>query len=341
MLFSAFKANLRKKQFSTVYLISSPDIFLREAAQNILCKALEEDWGIDSLNRRVDLDQTPLDDILNSASTSSLFGSKQIILIKGIIKLREGRGNQLKTYLENPNPDSILIFLTEALSQKDKQKTIYKILVKSQCQVVDLEPLNEQQMKGWVIRQLEKRGISIETQALESLIELQGTDLGRLNMEIEKLIAFCNLKKKINLEMVQSVAGFSRDHTVFDLMDALLNRNHKNALRLSHELTANPRDMLLIVAFLSKRLRTLLEIKELSKTMGLGEMALKIGRSSYFLKKLLVPAKQLSRKTLVTALETLAKIDDGIKQSSLNTNILMDLLVRDLTKTPDAKRIAG
>lgn len=341
MLFSAFKANIRKKQFSTVYLISSPDIFLREAAQNMLCKALEEDWGVSSLNLRVDLDQTPLDDILNSASTSSLFGSKQIILIKGIIKLREGRGNQLKNYLENPNPDSILIFLTEALSQKDKQKTIYKILVKSQCQVVDLEPLNEQQMKGWVIRQLEKRGISIETEALESLIELQGTDLGRLNMEIEKLIAFCNLKKKINLEMVQSVAGFSRDHTVFDLMDALLNRNHKNALRLSHELTANPRDMLLIVAFLSKRLRTLLEIKELSKTMGLGEMALKIGGSSYFLKKLLVPAKQLSRKTLVTALETLAKIDDGIKQSSLNTNILMDLLVRDLTKTPDAKRTAG
>ena len=101
MQFSAFKANLQKKQFSAVYLISSPDIFLREAAQNILCKALEEDWGIDSLNRRVDLDQTPLDDILNSASTSSLFGSKQIIFIKGVIKLREGRGNQLKHYSPN------------------------------------------------------------------------------------------------------------------------------------------------------------------------------------------------------------------------------------------------
>lgn len=341
MLFSAFKANLRKKQFSSAYLIFSPDIFLREAAQNILCKALEENWDVNPLNLRVDLDQTTLDNVINSASTSSLFGSKQIILVKGIIKLKEGQGKHLKYYLENPNPNTVLIFLAEDLSQRDKQKKIYKMLKESQAQIIDLEPLDEGQMKAWTIRQLEKRGFSIATQALESLLELQGTDLGRLHMEIEKLVGFCNLRKKINLEMVQAVAGFSRNHTVFDLMDALLSKNQKNALRLSHELGANPKGMLLIVALLSKRLRILLVIKELSETMGLGEMAREIGASPYFLKRLLVPAKQFSRQTLVRTLDTLGKIDDGIKQSSLDNKILMDLLVRDLTRTSDPKATIG
>ena len=341
MLFSAFKANLRKKKFSAAYLIFSPDIFLREAAQKILCKALEENWGVNSLILTLDLDQTILDNLLNSASTSSLFKSKQIILVKGIMKLKEGRGKHLKHYLEDPNPNTVLIFLTEELSQRDKQKKIYKMLKESQTQIIGIEPLDEGQMRAWTLRQLEKRGFSIETQALESLLELQGTDLGRLHMEIEKLVAFCNLRKKINLEMVQAVAGFSRDHTVFDLMDALLDKNQKNALRLSHELGVNPKDMLLIVVLLSRRLRILLEIKELSEKMGLGDMAREIGVSPYFLKRLLVPAKQFSRKTLVRTLDTLAKIDDAIKQSSLNSKILMELLVRDFVRTPDPKRTIG
>ncbi len=330
MRFSQFQSHLRRGNFSPAYFLFGPDAYLRDAARNTLMEALGKSWEKEPLTSSIDLDQTPLDELLGLALNLSLFAPKQVLQIKGVMKLREPQARKLAEYLKNPSPHTTLIFLAGELGRDDRKKKIFRVL-EAGAQIVDLVFLNEPQTRSWISKALRKRGFSIEEEAVESLVELQGTDLGRLHLEIEKLALFAGQERTVTLEMVQDLAGYSREHTVFDFLDAVLARDRLRALRLSHELTAQPAEMLSMVVLLARRLRTLLQIQELSPKMGLGEMARRIGGSPYFLKRLLLPAKRFRRQTLVKAIDRLAHIDDGIKGSSPDNRISMDLLVADLT----------
>ena len=93
-----------------------------------------------------------------------------------------------------------------------------------------------------------------------------------------------------------------------------------------------------MVALLGRRLRSLLQIQEISPTMKLGDMARQIGANPYFLKRLLDPAKRFRRQALVTAIDRLASIDDGIKRSSPDSRICLERLVADLCARPGNAR---
>lgn len=332
MFFSEFQFHLRRRKFGLAYFLFGSDVYLQKSAKDILIGALQETWGIDPAYSTVDLDQVPIDNLLNKASSSSLFAPKQIIKVKGVMKLREGEGRKLAAYFEKPNPDTVLVFLGGYLDRNDRKKKVFRVL-EAGAEIVDLVPLSENQTKIWFRKQLSNKEISIEEEALEALIELQGTDLGRLHSEIEKLILFAGGHKKVSLQMVNDLTGNFREHTIFDFLNAVLVQDQIKALRLSHELTRQPAELLSMVTLLARRIRTLIQIQELSTSMGLSEMARQIGASPYFLKRLLQPAKRFRRQTLINAIDRLGEIDDCIKNSSLDSQILMEMLVWDLTRT--------
>lgn len=293
-------------------------------------EALTKDYGGELPSSSVDLERSRLEDLLASALTFSLFSPRQIIRVRGVMKLRDVQVKALAAYLARPNPSTILIFLAEELSRDDRRKKIFKTL-QAGTRMVDLAVLSEAQTRSWIAKALGKRGLTIQNEAVECLVELQGTDLGRLHLEVEKLALLAGKEKTITLEMVQELAGYCRDHTVFDFLDAVLARDQRQALRLCYELSAQPGEMLSMVFLLGRRLRSLLQIQELSPTMGLGEMARQIGANPYFLKRLLDPAKRFRRQALITAIDRLASIDDGIKRSSSDSRLCLERLVADLS----------
>lgn len=330
MSFAQFQAHLRQGKFSPAYFIFGPDAYLRDAARKALAAALTKAWGGEPPISSIDLDQTRLDVFLASALTPSLFAPRQVMHVRGVMKLRDRQVRELADYLARPNPATVLVFLAGELSRDDRRKKIFKTL-QAGSRMVDLAVLSEAQTRSWIAKALGKRRLSVQEEAVECLIELQGTDLGRLHLEVEKLSLLAGEGKTVTLEMVQELAGYSRDHTVFDFLDAVLAQNRRQALRLCSELSAQPAEMLSMVTLLGRRLRNLLQIQEISPGMGLGEMARQIGANPYFLKRLLDPAKRFRRQVLVTAIDRLASIDDGIKRSSPDSRLCLERLVADLS----------
>lgn len=330
MSFAQFQTHLRQGKFSPAYFIFGPDAYLRDAARKALMEALGKAWGGEPPSSSIDLDQTRLDELLVSALTPSLFAPRQVLHIRGVMKLRDRQIKELADYLARPSPATVLVFLAGELSRDDRRKKIFKTL-QAGSRVVDLAVLSEAQARSWIAKALGKRGHPIQEEAVECLVELQGTDLGRLHLEVEKLALLAGEGKTVTLEMVQELAGYYRDHTVFDFLDAVLAQDRRQALRLCCELSAHPAGMLSMVTLLGRRLRSLLQIQEISPTMKLGDMARQIGANPYFLKRLLEPAKRFRRQTLVTAIDGLASIDDGIKRSSPDSRLCLERLVEDLT----------
>jgi len=337
MSFAQFQAHLRQGKFSPAYFILGPDAYLRDAARKALMEALTKAWGGEPPSSSVDLDQTRLDELLASASTPSLFAPRQVMHVRGVMKLRDRQVRELADYLARPGTATVLVFLAGELSRDDRRKKIFKTL-QAGSRMVDLALLSEAQTRSWISKALGKRGLGIREEAVESLIELQGTDLGRLHLEVEKLALFAGEGKTVTPEMVQELAGYCRDHTVFDFLDAVLAQDRRKALRLCCELSAQPAGMLSMVTLLGRRLRSLLQIQEIPPTMKLGDMARTVGANPYFLKRLLDPAKRFRRQALVAAIDRLASIDDGIKRSSPDSRLGLERLVADLSARPGSAR---
>ena len=337
MSFARFQAHLRQGKFSPAYFIFGPDAYLRDAARKALMEALTRAWGGEPPSSNVDLDQTRLDELLASALTPSLFAPRQVVQVRGVMKLRDRQVRELADYLARPGTATVLVFLAGELGRDDRRKKIFKTL-QAGSRMVDLAALNEAQTRSWISKALGKRGHGIQEEAVECLVELQGTDLGRLHLEVEKLSLLAGEGNAVTLEMVQESAGYCRDHTVFDFLDAVLAQDRRQALRLCCELSAQPAGMLSMVTLLGRRLRSLLQIQEISPAMKLGDMARQIGANPYFLKRLRDPAKRFHRQALVTAIDRLASIDDGIKRSSPDSRLRLERLVADLSARPGSAR---
>jgi len=87
MSFAQFQTHLRQGKFSPAYFIFGPDAYLRDTARKALMEALIKAWGGEPPSSSVDLDQTRLDELLASALTPSLFAPRQVMHIRGVMKL--------------------------------------------------------------------------------------------------------------------------------------------------------------------------------------------------------------------------------------------------------------
>ena len=334
MNLAEFKANLKANRFQSHYFLFGPDPHLVQEASTKLLTAIQE-WAKGGVLQHVaDLDETAVAELINAARNLPLFAPRQIITVKSVMKLRENQARKFEEYFKNPSPFTTLIFVAGALDKDDKKKKIFEIL-NSGAQVVELFALNEKEIKGWIAAEFNAAGASVEPSAIDLLLESQGSDLGRLSREIEKLILYAGSEKKITLPMAAACSGFCREHTVYEFLNAVIAKEKLKALRLVGEMMSDGSEALTMISVLSRQLRQLLQIRELSGKSGAAEIGRQIGlnRASPFLvEKMTSQAKRFSPHSLALAISRLAMLDDRIKRSSIDSKVFMERLIHDLTK---------
>jgi DNA polymerase-3 subunit delta len=261
-----------------------------------------------------------------------MFAPHQILLIKGIGKIRENQAAGLIEYFENPSPFTTLVFLAEELDRDEKKKKIFQLLEKW-TYVAELASPKENEVKSWVASKLKTAGLNVEPGAIDFLIETQGTDLGRISNEVEKVCLLAGAGKQVTLAMVTESVGFSREHTVFEFLNAIADRNKSQALRLIPEMLADSQQALGMLALLARQLRQWLQVKELAGKKRPDEIARQIGVFPIGrINQVISQSRQFSHSTLVQGLYRLGMVDDRIKRSALDTRIFVELLVHDLTR---------
>ena len=135
--------------------------------------------------------------------------------------------------------------------------------------------------------------------------------------------------------MAAACSGFCREHTVYEFLDAVVSKEKVKALRLVGEMMSDGAEALTMISVLSRQLRQLLQIRELSGKLGPAEIGKQIGLnrvSPFLLEKMANQAKRFSPHSLALAICRLAMLDDRIKRSSIDSKVFMELLIHDLTR---------
>lgn len=180
-----------------------------------------------------------VDDIVSAAKRFPMMADKQVIIVKEAQDLSRTI-DQLEKYAENPVNSTILV-LCYKYKSLDKRKKTLKNIQKTGL-VFESKKLYENQVGQWINRVLQGRDYKIEPKANAMLVEFLGTDLGKINNELDKLQIILPKGSTISAKDIEENIGFSKDFNVFELRKALAEKNQLKSYKIVKYFSDNPKE---------------------------------------------------------------------------------------------------
>jgi DNA polymerase-3 subunit delta len=128
----------------------------------------------------------------------------------------------------------------------DKRKKLPKLIAKLGV-LFESKKLYESQIGEWIKRILSGKSYSIEPKANAMLVEFLGTDLSKINNELEKLQIILPKGSTITAKDIEENIGFSKDFNNFELLNAIGSRNQLKSYQIAQYFADNPRDNPMVV----------------------------------------------------------------------------------------------
>ena len=228
---------LKKQQFKTVYWLEGEEEFfidqvIEYAEKNILSES-EASFNLTIFYGR----DTSWPDLFNACRKYPMFSDKQVIILKEAQAMKDIE--KLETYVEKPL-SSTLLFVAYKGKKLDGRTKLAKLL-KDKAVLLSSKKLYDNELPAWTSELIKAKGYTITNKALFLLIDHIGNDLSRLNNEVNKLILNLDTRKNITEDDVEMYVGISKEFNVFELQQAIANKDLYKAIRIIQYFESNPK----------------------------------------------------------------------------------------------------
>jgi DNA polymerase-3 subunit delta len=296
-----------------VYLIyGTEDLRLAQALAR-LKKRVGDSADLDFNSDTFDGDSANADDVVASCNTMPFLSERRLVIVKNVDKMAKSGQDTLATYAGNPSPSTVLVLVATKLA---KNTRLFKAVDKLGGAAEYAAPKKPEYPRE-VQRMFADRGKRISLEAAELLVAAVGYDLRRLSAETDKAVAFVGARDEVTRADVDQVASTTAPTSVFELTDALANRDAAAALRLLAALLGNNESIFGVHALALRTLRDLIVARTLiDRGHGsLGEIARAVGRPDWQVKNLPRQARGFTSDELVNALRAAAEAEAQMKTS--------------------------
>jgi DNA polymerase III subunit delta len=271
-----------------------------------------------------------IDDIVANAKRYPMMAERQVVIVKEAQDLSRTI-EKLVDYASNPQPTTVLV-VNYKYKKIDKRKALYKTINKIGV-VYESKKLYENQVGEWIRRVLSPKDYSITPKAAQMLVEFLGTDLSKINNELEKLQIILPKGSQITPELIEENIGISKDYNNFELRKAIGNKDVLKAQQIVNYFGENPKanPMVVTVSLLFNFFAQLLHYHGLNdKSSRSVASALRI--NPYFVNEYITAARNYPMKKVSKVISTLREFDVKSKGVGANAvpqgDLLKELLVR-------------
>lgn len=271
-----------------------------------------------------------IEDIISTAKRYPMMAERQVVIVKEAQDLIRTI-DKLESYADNPMPSTVLVFCYK-YKTLDKRKKVTKLLTKNGV-VYESKKLYENQVGEWIKRVLAGKKYAVEPKANAMLVEFLGTDLSKINNELEKLQIILPVNSTITPKHIEENIGFSKDFNVFELRKALGERNQLKAYTIAENFAQNPKDnpMVVTTSLVFGFFIQLLKYHGL-KDKNPKNVAAVLGVNPFFMKEYDVALKNYPMKKVSQIVGALRDIDVKSKGVGANALSQSDLLREMLYK---------
>jgi len=273
-----------------------------------------------------------IEDIVGQAKRYPMMAEYQVVIVKEAQDLSRTI-EKLVTYAENPQPTTVLV-VNYKYKKIDKRKALYKTIKKTGV-VYESKKLYENQVADWIRRILSPKKYTITPKAAQMLVEFLGTDLSKINNELEKLQIILPKESQITPEVIEENIGISKDYNNFELRKAVGERNTIKAYKIVNYFSDNPKDnpMVVTVSLLFNFFSQLLHFHGL-KDKSPRQVASALRVNPYFVNEYITAARNYPMRKVSAIISTLRDFDvksKGVGASGIpQGDLLKELLVRIL-----------
>jgi len=307
MTFNEILKNLEKKIYHPLYVLMGEETyFIDQISDYIAQNALTE--AERSFNQTVIYGKdATIDMVLTAARRFPMMAAYQVVILKeaqNISTLEEG----LLSYAENPMKSTILVICYKYKSL-DKRKKFLKVATENGI-VFESKKIYENQLAPWIQDYVSEKEYKIQPQATALLAEYLGTEISKVANELDKLMILLPAGSTITPADIEKNIGISKDFNVFELQNALGNRDVLKANRIINYFGSNanlnpiPKTITMLYSYFSKILKF-----QLMQDKSKPNVARELGISPFFVDDYIKAAKNYPTKKVVEIIGILREFD--------------------------------
>jgi DNA polymerase-3 subunit delta len=255
-----------------VYLVFGSEAYLVRGGADALAASLAAASSAEIV--RVDAEGKSAAALLEPLTSLSLFATARVSVVRNFGHLLAGDAADvlLRGIESGLAPGSALLFVAvhregSGESRVDKRGRGYKGLSKLGA-VLEFGDQSPEAVAGWLREKAAGAGKKITPEAVSLLLLRCGTDMETLGSELDKAILYCLDQESIGAADLERLVVRSREEAVWEITEAVLQRDPRRALALMDDLLAAGTYPLVLMTLIVRQARHLLQARLLWEEAG-------------------------------------------------------------------------
>lgn len=316
--------DIKTGEYKRIYLLYGSEDYLKKQYKQKLKVAI---CGDDTMNYSYfegkDCDAAEIKGI---SETLPFFADRRLVMIEnsGFFK---SANDTINEYISNVPETTCIVFVE---SEVDKRSKLFKTL-KDIGYICEMSEQNQASLEQWIVGILGQNGMKITKNTVERFLTAVGTDMENISKELEKVICYAWGHEAVTDADIDAVCSVQISSRIFDMIDAMSNKNRTKALELYNDMMALKEPPMRILFMLARQFNIMLQVKELTdRGVASGEIASKVGIQPFIVGKI---TRQLSVKNgftgkmLVKALKDCVDIECDIKNGRMDDKAGVEMIL--------------
>lgn len=320
------KEDLKTGQFQKLYLFYGEEEYLKKRYLQEISKKIIP-TGQELMNISIfEGNQVSPQQIIEAVETLPFLVEKRLVIVKNSELFKGGRADDTQKIVDffSLIPSTCCLLFIE--SEIDRRNKGFKALQKW-GRSVTFSYLQEKDLVTWIKKTFKRNKKNIDTQTTLYLLRIVGSDMERLEGEIEKIISYV-IGEEIQKKDIDAICIPSLEVRIFELVKALGNKQSQKALEIYSNLILMKESPHMILAMITRQFRLILQVKYLQEQgMSQSQIGARLGLRNFIVRDCLQQGQGFSMNTLKQALheslETDVNIKTGIVDGVLGVEILL------------------
>ena len=280
------------------------------------------------------------EDAVTACNALGLFAGEggRLVVVEGVEHWKADDAAAVAAYLGDPVSGAVLALVAEEPLKGSKLPQ----LVAKIGEVLTYDLPRPRDLPTWVRARFEALDVQADGEAARALVEIVGDDPTALTTEVEKIAAWAG-PEPVGRREVESLAASAQEASAWVLSDAWGARDVARVLAACESDFEHGTDPFVVAVRLAGQVALVRSVQALAgEGLGTKEIAKRLRRHEFRVRKALAHAENYSRDELDAAVVRLAELDAALKGASrLAGELELQRTLVELTRAPEAAPAAS